>query len=38
MDRSPVANAELGTIGWFALQPGPSALGVFDTFAERSIC
>ena len=31
----PLANAELGTIAWFALQFGPSTFGVFDTFADE---
>ena len=29
----PLANAELGTVSWFALRFGPSTFGVFDTFA-----
>ena len=30
----PLANAELGTVSWFALRFGPSTFGVFDTFAD----
>jgi len=30
----PLANAELGTAAWFALQFGSSAYGVFDTFDD----
>jgi quinol monooxygenase YgiN len=28
----PLAQAEPGTIRWFALQIGPSTFGIFDTF------
>lgn len=28
----PLAQAESGTIRWFALQIGPSTFGIFDTF------
>lgn len=31
----PLANAELGTVSWFALRFGPSTFGVFDTFANE---
>lgn len=31
----PLANAEPGTISWFALRFGPSTFGVFDTFADE---
>ncbi|WP_144160577.1 putative quinol monooxygenase [Paraburkholderia sp. BCC1885] len=31
----PLANAELGTVAWFALRFGPSTFGVFDTFADE---
>lgn len=31
----PLANAELGTVAWFALQFGPSTFGVFDAFADE---
>ena len=31
----PLANAESGTVSWFALQFGPSTFGVFDTFANE---
>ena len=32
----PLANAELGTVAWFALRFGPSTFGVFDTFADEA--
>lgn len=28
----PLAQAEPGTVRWFALQIGPSTFGIFDTF------
>lgn len=28
----PLAEAETGTIRWYALQIGPSTFGIFDTF------
>jgi quinol monooxygenase YgiN len=31
-----LANAEAGTIHWFALRFGPTTFGVFDTFAAES--
>jgi quinol monooxygenase YgiN len=31
----PLANAESGTVTWFALKFGPSTFGVFDTFADE---
>jgi quinol monooxygenase YgiN len=31
----PLANAELGTVAWFALRFGPSTFGVFDTFTDE---
>jgi len=31
----PLANAELGTTAWFALQFGPSTFGIFDAFANE---
>jgi quinol monooxygenase YgiN len=31
----PLANAELGTTAWFAMQFGPSTFGVFDAFADE---
>jgi len=30
----PLAEAEPGTIRWYALQFGPSTFGIFDTFAN----
>jgi quinol monooxygenase YgiN len=30
-----LAQAETGTIRWYALQLGPSTFGVFDTFEEE---
>ena len=32
----PLANAESGTVAWFALRFGPSTFGVFDTFADEA--
>ena len=31
----PLANAEMGTTAWFALQFGPSTFGIFDAFANE---
>jgi quinol monooxygenase YgiN len=31
----PLAQAEAGTIDWFALKLGPSTFGVFDTFENE---
>ena len=31
-----LANAEAGTVHWFALRFGPTAFGVFDTFATEA--
>ncbi|MCX2575076.1 putative quinol monooxygenase [Pedobacter sandarakinus] len=31
-----LAEAETGTVRWYALQLGPSTFGIFDTFAEES--
>ena len=31
--RVPLVEAEPDTIGWYALQIGPSTFGIFDTFA-----
>ena len=31
----PLANAELGTVAWFALQFGRSTFGIFDAFADE---
>lgn len=30
----PLAEAEPGTVRWYALQLGPSTFGIFDTFAD----
>src|SRR5689334_17154254 len=30
-----LANAEAGTVHWFALRFGPTSFGVFDTFANE---
>jgi len=30
----PLAEAETGTVRWYALQLGPSTFGIFDTFAD----
>src|SRR6187402_2376649 len=32
----PLAEAEPGTIRWYALQIGPSTFGIFDTFANEA--
>jgi len=32
----PLAQAESGTIRWYALQIGPSTFGIFDSFADES--
>jgi len=32
----PLAQAETGTIRWYALQIGPSTFGIFDTFADEA--
>src|ERR1700744_4434823 len=32
----PLAEAETGTIRWYALQIGPSTFGIFDTFADEA--
>jgi len=32
----PLVEAEPETIGWYALQTGPSTFGIFDTFANDS--
>jgi len=32
----PLVEAEPETIGWYALQIGPSTFGIFDTFAGDS--
>jgi quinol monooxygenase YgiN len=31
----PLAEAEPGTINWYALQLGPSTFGIFDTFENE---
>jgi quinol monooxygenase YgiN len=31
-----LANAERGTVHWFALRFGPTSFGVFDTFADET--
>jgi quinol monooxygenase YgiN len=30
----PLAQAEAGTLAWFALKLGPHTFGIFDTFAD----
>ncbi|MES3010019.1 MAG: antibiotic biosynthesis monooxygenase [Pseudomonadota bacterium] len=32
----PLANAEVGTVVWFALKFGPATFGIFDAFANDS--
>jgi quinol monooxygenase YgiN len=32
----PLVNAEPGTISWFAIQEGPSAFAIFDTFDDEA--
>ena len=32
----PLVNAEPGTIAWFAIQEGPSAFAIFDTFNDEA--
>jgi len=32
----PLAEAEIGTVRWFALQLSPSTFGIFDTFADEA--
>jgi quinol monooxygenase YgiN len=31
-----VVNAEAGTVSWFAIQEGPSAFAIFDTFDDEA--
>ncbi|MFC5864091.1 putative quinol monooxygenase [Acidicapsa dinghuensis] len=31
----PLAQAEEGTIGWYALKIAPNVFGIFDTFADE---
>lgn len=32
----PLVNAEPGTISWFAIEEGPSAFAIFDTFDDEA--
>jgi quinol monooxygenase YgiN len=32
----PLANAEPGTVTWFAIQEGPSSFAIFDTFDDEA--
>lgn len=32
----PLAQAETGTLTWYALKMGPSRFGIFDTFADEA--
>lgn len=32
----PLVDAEPGTISWFAIQNGPSAFAIFDTFNDEA--
>ena len=31
----PIAEAEPGTVSWYALKLGPRSFGIFDTFADH---
>jgi quinol monooxygenase YgiN len=33
---APLANAEPGTVSWFAIQEGPSSFSIFDTFDDEA--
>lgn len=32
----PLAQAEAGTVHWFALRLGPTTFGIFDTFGDEA--
>ena len=32
----PMADAEPGTVSWYALKLGPRSFGIFDTFADQA--
>jgi quinol monooxygenase YgiN len=32
----PIAEAEPGTVSWYALKLGPRSFGIFDTFADQA--
>ncbi len=32
----PLAQAEAGTIGWYAFKSGPNTFGIFDTFTDEA--
>jgi quinol monooxygenase YgiN len=32
----PLVNAEPGTVSWFAIQEGPGAFAIFDTFDDEA--
>ncbi len=32
----PLVNEEAGTVGWFAIQEGPSKFAIFDTFDDEA--
>jgi quinol monooxygenase YgiN len=32
----PMAEAEPGTVSWYALRLGPNSFGIFDTFADQA--
>jgi quinol monooxygenase YgiN len=32
----PLVDAEPGTVSWFAIQEGPSAFAIFDTFDDEA--
>ncbi|WP_046246160.1 putative quinol monooxygenase [Hymenobacter terrenus] len=32
----PLAQAEAGTLSWYAIKMGPNKFGIFDTFADET--
>lgn len=32
----PLAQAEAGTLSWYAIKMGPAKFGIFDTFADEA--
>ena len=35
-DAAPLAQAEAGTLVWFAIRLGPTTFGIFDAFADEA--